>query len=94
MRLVEIIGIVPTIIFPLATVSQLVTLLKAKTAAGASAVTWSLFALANLCLYIYVEKFLELQAIVGLLGSAAVDVAIVVLILRYRALDARKIAGS
>jgi hypothetical protein len=90
MRLVEIIGFVPSIIFPLATVSQFITLYRAKSAAGASALTWTLFALANLCLYIYVEKFFELQAIVGLLGTAIVDVAIVGLILRYRGITTAK----
>ena len=85
MRLVDVVGIVPSLIFPAATATQLLALVRSRSAAGASAVTWSLFAVANICLSVYTEKYGEWQSIVGLLGSAAADVAIVGLILRYRA---------
>lgn len=84
MRLAEVLGFVPTIIFPLATVTQLAALWQTKSGEGTSALTWSLFAVANFCLYVYVEKYTELQSIVGLLGTGVLDVAIVALIFRYR----------
>lgn len=85
-NLIRLLGVVPTIIFPVATVQQLAALVQVGRSDGASAVTWTLFGIANICLYIYVEKYREPQALFGLLGTAVLDFAIVGLILRYRAL--------
>jgi hypothetical protein len=87
MRWTKLLGVVPTVIFPAATIQQLATLVQAGRSDGASALTWTLFGIANLCLYLYVEKYKEPQAVLGLLGTAVVDFAIVGVILRYRALD-------
>ena len=54
---------------------------KEGTAKGVSISTWFLFAIANVGLYIYAQKYDSLQMIVGLLGTAALDAAIVVLAL-------------
>ncbi len=85
-KLVRMLGVVPTVIFPVATVQQLAALVQAGRSDGASALTWTLFGIANICLYVYVEKYREPQALFGLLGTAVLDFAIVALILRYRAL--------
>jgi hypothetical protein len=74
----ELAGWLPGVIFPGATALQLYTIWKKGTAKGVSISTWFLFAIANVGLYIYAQKYDSLQMIVGLLGTAALDVAIVV----------------
>jgi len=77
----ELAGWLPGIIFPGATALQLYKIWKGGTAKGVSISTWFLFAIANVGLYIYAQKYDSLQMIVGLLGTAALDTAIVVLAL-------------
>lgn len=77
-------GWVPAVVFPLASVVQLVVLVRTRDGRGVSAVTWSLFALANLCLWLYMENRMELQAMATALCTAGVQVAVVVLALRWR----------
>ncbi|SHO57082.1 hypothetical protein [Vibrio quintilis] len=84
MTIIDIIGYIPAIIFPVATLSQLFHLLKTKSSAGVSLITWVAFATGNVSLYIYTEKYNELQTIAGLLLTAILQVAIVLLILKYR----------
>ncbi|CAM3915672.1 hypothetical protein VA7868_03327 [Vibrio aerogenes CECT 7868] len=84
MTIIDIIGYIPAIIFPVATLSQLFHLLKTKSADGVSLITWIAFATGNVSLYIYTEKYNELQTIAGLLLTAILQIAIVVLILKYR----------
>lgn len=74
--IVEISGWVPAVIIPLATLIQLLTVLKHGSTEGVSWVTWTMFGIANIGLYIYTEKYLALQAIVGLLGTAVLDFVI------------------
>lgn len=66
----------PAIIFPGASVIQLCKLFRSKTAEGVSKATWALFAFANLCGYVYLEKYLEPQAL-GYVFAAVVQVGIV-----------------
>jgi lipid-A-disaccharide synthase-like uncharacterized protein len=84
MTLIEIIGYIPAIIFPVATLMQLWHLLKTKTSDGVPAMTWLAFALGNISLYIYAEKYTELQSILGQLATAVLQIYVVVLIFRYR----------
>ncbi len=84
MTFIELIGYVPAIIFPVATLMQLWHLLKTKTSDGVPAMTWLAFALGNISLYIYAEKYTELQSILGQLATAALQLYVVVLIFRYR----------
>jgi uncharacterized protein with PQ loop repeat len=74
--LVEIAGWIPAIIILGAIILQLVTMLKQRSSAGVNGTVWLLFGIANLCLYIYAEKYHELQSIIGLLGSALLDFVI------------------
>ncbi len=77
----ELAGWLPGVIFPGATALQFYKIWKGGTARGVSILTWLLFAIANVGLYIYAQKYDSLQLIVGLLGTAALDSAIVVLAL-------------
>lgn len=71
--LIKLSGWLPAIIIPTATIIQLVTIFKDRSTQGVSWLTWFLFGVANIGLYIYTEKYSALQSIVGLLGSAALD---------------------
>lgn len=84
MGLIELIGFIPAIVFPVATLAQLHYLVKNKTADGVSILAWSAFSLGNASLYIYTEKYNELQSIIGLLVTAVLQLLIVGLVLKYR----------
>ena len=74
--LINLCGWLPAIIIPLATIIQLSAILRNRSTAGVSALTWFLFGIANVGLYIYTEKYGDIQAIAGLLGSAILDFVI------------------
>lgn len=82
--LFELLGWVPAIIFPSATLLQLIVIVRRKTAAGVSVVAWTAYAIANICLFLYTEKYGELESIVGALGTAALNLCIVAAAIRYR----------
>ena len=65
----------------MATLLQLVAILRKRSAAGVDWITWFLFGIANVGLYIYTEKYGDVQSVVGLLGSALMDFAIAALVL-------------
>lgn len=81
---IEVMGWIPAVIFPGATLIQLIAILRARSAAGASVITWALFGLANLGLYGWTGKHFAPQSLIGLLGTAALDFLIVLMILRFR----------
>ena len=81
---VEMAGIAPAIIFPAATLLQLAAIIKAKSAKGVSKLTWTLFGIANICMYIFTEKYTSVQTIVGFLGTAVIDFIIVALLVINR----------
>ncbi|HVS52132.1 MAG TPA: hypothetical protein VHD62_07220 [Opitutaceae bacterium] len=70
-------GILPAIIFPAATLAQLLRMIRHRSTAGVSAATWLLFGVANLAIYVYAERYAEWQAIVGMLLTALLDFIIV-----------------
>ena len=82
--LLEIIGWLPGIIFPLASGIQLLKIIKERQYEGVSALSWFLFGIANLALYIYTEKYTALQTILGLLLTAIIDFVITFLVLLHR----------
>ena len=85
MSIAQIAGILPAVVFPAATLVQLVRMVRARSAAGVSVATWLLFGFANLAIYVYAERYTEWQAIVGMLFTAVLDFVIVGLALvRYR----------
>ena len=73
---IDIFGWLPAIIIPLATIIQLSTIFKDRSVDGVSWLTWCLFGIANIGLYVYTEKYMDIQSIVGLLGSATLDFVI------------------
>ncbi|MHC4215509.1 MAG: hypothetical protein ACYSWP_19280 [Planctomycetota bacterium] len=75
--LTSIAGFIPAVILPSATFIQLLKILRVKSAHGVSIATWLLFGFANLGLYIYMEKFFEIQAILSLLLTAVIDFVII-----------------
>lgn len=70
---VEIAGWLPAVIIPTATAIQLLSIVGQKSAIGVNWFVWFLFGLANLGLYVYTEKYTDYQAILGMLGPAALD---------------------
>jgi hypothetical protein len=81
MTIAQIAGVLPAIVFPAATFLQLWRIIRNRSAAGVNVSTWFLFGWANVAIYIYAERYDEWQAIVGMLLTAALDFAIVVLAL-------------
>ncbi len=77
-------GWIPAVVFPTATAIQLLRLIVARSVAGVSITTWTLFGLANIGLYIYTAKYGELQSILGMMLTAVLDFAIVALVIVRR----------
>ncbi len=86
--LITFCGWLPAVIIPMATLLQLVAIVRKRSAAGVDWVTWFLFGVANVGLYIYTEKYGDIQSVVGLLGSALMDFAIASLVLANYGIDA------
>lgn len=82
--LVEGLGWVPAVVFPVATGIQLLAILRTKDSSGVSIPAWCLFAFANICLFAYTEKYGEIESIIGSLGTAALNLCIVAAAIRYR----------
>jgi FtsH-binding integral membrane protein len=80
----QITGIIPAVIFPTASLLQLVALLRRRKSEGVSALSWFFFGFANICLYVYTQKYDEWAAIVTFLGTSALNFAICILALYYR----------
>jgi uncharacterized protein with PQ loop repeat len=81
---IEVFGYIPAIVFPTATIIQLIHLIKSKTSEGVSPFTWGAFAIGNVSLYIYTEKYSQLQSIIGLLLTSILQIVIIVLVFKYR----------
>lgn len=71
-------GWIPAIILPTATTFQLIKITRSKSPDGVSITTWLLFGIANVGLYLFTEKYFELQSLIGLLGTAILDFIIVI----------------
>lgn len=71
--LIQLSGWIPAVIFPLACLTQLVKILRKRSADGVSIMAWIAFGFANISLYVYTEKYSSLQTIVGMLGQAGID---------------------
>lgn len=82
--LTNIAGWIPAIILPIATITQLAKIIQEKNAEGVSLVTWFLFGVANIGLYLFTEKYFALQSLVGLLGTALLDFAILGVAIFYK----------
>jgi len=77
----ELIGWLPAVFIPAATIAKLVSVVVSDTVDKSSVWSWLLFGLANVCFYIYTEKYRSPQAILGFLGTAVLDFVIVAVVL-------------
>ncbi|MCK5807943.1 hypothetical protein KAH37_03045 [bacterium] len=84
MSIIDLIGFIPAVIFPAATLLQVIHLLKVKNSEGVSALSWAAFAIGNISVYIYMEKYSEIQAIATFIGTFVLQVYLVILVLKYR----------
>ena len=82
----DTVGWIPAVVFPAATVLQLVSLIHRGRADGVSATTWALFALANICLYVTIHEWLRPQVLISTLGTAVLQLVVVALVLKFRAM--------
>ena len=73
---IQTIGWIPAFIFPFAAAMQLFKIYSKKRADGVSAMAWFAFGIANLSLYVYTEKYYELQTLFGMVGQAMIDFTI------------------
>jgi uncharacterized protein with PQ loop repeat len=81
---INIAGWIPAFTLPLATLFQLMKLLKTKSTEGVSVLAWVLFGFANLGIYIFTEKYLVIQSILAQLLTAVLNFVIVGVILYLR----------
>jgi len=81
-QIINTAGWLPAIIFPAATLIQLLAIIKSRSTRGVSWFTWTLFGVANISVYIYAEKYLALQTIIGFLGTALLDFVIAALAIK------------
>jgi len=81
---IQIAGVIPAIIFPVASLIQLYVILSRRSAEGVSALTWFCCGFANICLYIYTQKYGEWPAIITFLGSSFLNFSVCILALYYR----------
>ena len=87
--LIAWIGALPAIIFPLASITQLLAMFRRRTADGVSVSTWILVTIANISMYIYTQKYGEWQAIISMLGAAFLNSCVVATALYYRGRQSR-----
>jgi membrane protein YdbS with pleckstrin-like domain len=83
MTINQLAGAIPAIVFPGATLLQLVRNIRQRSA-GVSIPAWLLFGIANVAIYYYAERYTEWQAIAGMLVTAVIDFAIVFVALLAR----------
>lgn len=79
--LFELIGWIPAVIIPAATFFALYNAFTTEDIGGMSTMSWLLFGIANVCFYIYSEKYRSPQAILAFLGTAVLDFIIVAVVL-------------
>ena len=80
--IINIAGWLPAVIFPAATLIQLIAMLRSNSNKGVSPMAWTLFGIANIAVYIYTEKYLALQTVLGFLGTALLDFVIAAMAIR------------
>ena len=80
--IINIAGWLPAVIFPAATLIQLIAMLRSNSNKGVSPMAWTLFGIANIAVYIYTEKYLALQTVIGFLGTALLDFVIAAMAIR------------
>lgn len=77
-------GWFPAIILPTAAALQLYQIIKYKKTEGVSSLAWLLFAIANIGIYIFAEKYFAIQSILAFLLTAILNILIVIMIQFYK----------
>jgi len=73
MSLLQIAGILPAIIFPAASLAQLLAIWKRQSAEGVSVATWLLVGVGNVSLFVYNGLYTDIFNIAALLGAAVLN---------------------
>lgn len=81
---IQIAGAIPAIIFPAGSLMQLYVVVSRRSADGVSALTWFFAGFANICLYVYTQKYDEWEAIIAFLFSSVINFAICASAIHYR----------
>lgn len=74
--LLELIGIVPAVFFPAASLVQLIAILRRQSARGVSFWSWTMVGVSNICLFTYTQKYDDLITIMALMGAAVLNFAV------------------
>ena len=77
-------GIIPAVAFPGATIIQFKKILDQKDISGVSCMGWIMQVLANLGAYFLVDKLDSVQNIMAFLGTAIIDILIIIFILKKK----------
>lgn len=78
------VGWVPAVVFPTASIFQLMALARRGRADGVSIATWGLFGVANVCLYLTIGEWTKPQVVISTLGAAATQFAVASIAWRLR----------
>lgn len=73
MSWLQLAGIIPAIIFPTASLAQLMAILRRRSAEGVSVATWLLVGVGNLSLFLYNGLYTDIFNIAALLGAAVLN---------------------
>lgn len=71
--LLELIGLVPAVFFPTASLVQLVAMLRRGNATGVSVMSWSMVGVSNVCLFAYTRQYDDPITIMALMGAAVLN---------------------
>ena len=82
--LINLAGWIPAILLPGATLTQLLKIVIRRKTEGVSVITWLLFGVANLGIYIFTEKYFAIQSILAQLLTAVLNFVIVFCVLALR----------
>lgn len=82
--IVNLAGWIPAIALPAATLLQLIKIVVTRKTAGVSVLTWGMFGIANLGIYIFTEKYFVIQSILAQLLTAVLNFVIVFCVLALR----------
>ena len=80
----ELIGLVPAIFFPAASLVQLLAMLRRGNASGVSFWSWSMVGISNVCLFTYTQRYDDVITILALMGAAVLNFAVAFTALYYQ----------
>lgn len=87
MSLLQLVGILPAIIFPAASLSQLLAIWRRRSAEGVSVATWLLVGVGNVSLFLYNGLYTDIFNIVALLGAALLNFCVAGTVIYFQRRD-------